>query len=662
MSEETTFQRKLREKREAEEATAAAIPPTPEARPQDTDLVPDEDSGYERSEEELTIDRIIDRIDILEAYRRWIPKPVPPFRSGKKEGIHVSCPMPNHPDKHPSAWVNTEKKIWYCSGCDIGGDVIDLAAIYFGMGDYKSGKNFGEIRQRIATDYGYTFVPVPGQEPIIVAPAPSQATEAPAEALDAADSTGTTEQTAPAVPIPPPVAAPASVEAPATTDAGPALASVSSLILPEDDEDDDYDLPGLDWHEIVTPNTFLDIYMRQTCEDDVPEEYHLWLGLMALGMACGRDVVLQDRRPVLGNLNVCILGKTGVGKSRATEHVNRITQLAIPWSASDPMSRGVKQIGTPSSGENMIHQFSQPIYDPSNPKVLLGYQPIRGIVDYNELSGLVGRGNRQGSTVKSTLMQFYDGSKTITSNSMTNGALRAEDPFASVLTTAQPRALRDLITQSDLDSGFLNRWIFVTGKMKQREAFGGTEIDLTPAMNPLARIHEWADGGRKIMWSNPAAKAAYLRFFELRLNPDELSGNPLLARVNLMCKKLVLLLSANEMLDEVSEEIVHKVEKVYDYLLAVFGISSNAIAVSDTKEIEDKILKIIADWAKKNPTSVGCPLRHINKYFLGKRFERSQVEKAIKILTSLGQITPYQPPAGKTGRPPGLQYKVASDD
>ncbi len=659
-----TFQEKLAAKRARDaELAAATAPPVVEGRAQDADLVPDEDSGYQRSDDELTIDSIIQGIDILDAYRRWIGKKIAPHRSGKKEGIHVSCPQPSHPDNNPSAWVNTEKKTWYCPGCDIGGDVIDLAAIHFGMFDYKSGKNFGEIRRRIAEDYGYTFVTAPGlPEPILVAPAP-EASEPTAEVVPLPSTAATPEPAPAAAPVPPPVAVPA--PAPAAPDAGtaPSLSVVMALPVEEEDDNEEYDLPGLDWREIVTPDTFLDVYMRQTTIDDVPEEYHFWLGLLALGMAIGRDVTLQDRRPVMGNLFLCILGKTGTGKSRATEHANRLTQMALPWSSTDPMSRGVKQMNTPSSGENMIQQFYHPIADPHNAKAILGYSSIRGIVDYNELSGLIGRGSRVGSTVKSTLMDFFDAKKTITSASVTNGAFRAENSFCSVLTTTQPKALRGLLDQSDIDSGFLNRWLFVTGTMKEREAFGGTEIDLRPAIQPLVDIHEWADGGRMVKWSNNEAKAEYTRLFVNRLNPAELSDDPLLARVNLLCKKLVLLLSANEMREEVTLEIVQKVEKLYDYILAVFGVPQAEMGRTDTKEIEDKILKVIRDWEKKNPKSGGCPMHQITKYFQSKRFERSMVEKALKILTSLNLVQAYapEPTPGKTGRPAGPRYKVVGE-
>jgi hypothetical protein len=55
-----------------------------------------------------------------------------------------SCPIPGHADANPSAWVNTEKNVWYCGRCSQGGDVYDLAAFHFGMPvpGYKEGGKF----------------------------------------------------------------------------------------------------------------------------------------------------------------------------------------------------------------------------------------------------------------------------------------------------------------------------------------------------------------------------------------------------------------------------------------------------------------------------------------------------------------------------------------
>lgn len=659
----STMQAKLAEKRAREAAAAPPVPEKLQAREQDADLIPEEDSGYERPEEELTIDGIIDRIGVDEAYDRWIGKKRPQQRAGKREGVMISCPMPNHPDRNPSAWMNLDKKTWFCPGCDLGGDVIDLAAIHFGMSDYKSGKNFGEIRKAIAQDYGYTFLPVPGQrEPALIPPPLSEETSPePAEGADHGAADAPADVAAPAVPLPTPVAAPATVPALPAPTTGPSLSVISSLPEPEtDDDDDDIQLPTLDWRELVTPDTFLDRYMQQCIIDDAPEEYHFWNGLVAISMAIGRDVQLNDLKPVLGNLFLCVLGKTGTGKSRAMSHVKNLVDMALPYDTKDPMSRGAKKLATPGSAEVLINQFAQPIFDPSNPKIIMGYSQVRGIVEYSELSSLVGRGQRQGSVLKPTLMQFFDGEKLITTSSLTHGSLRAENAFASLITSTQPKALKNLLDKSDADSGFLNRWIFVTGTPKPQVAIGGAAVDVFPAVPSLQAIHEWANDPRLMGWS-PEAVEEFTRFFHAAIVPTkEADDSDMLTRVDLLCKKLCLLLSANEMLEEVSEAVVEKVEKIFEYLVKVFGASSEHLSSTQSREIEEKILSVIKRYAEKHSKADACPQRDIVRAFNAKKYDRSHVLRALEVLVKLQMIQTYQPPA-KPGRPSSTQYRVVGE-
>jgi hypothetical protein len=130
----------------------------------DEDLIPD--VLPERSDEENQIDDIIRSIGILDAYRKWIGKKVDEYTTSLTEGIKVSCPIPGHLDTHPSAWLNSEKKTWFCGGCNEGGDVYDLAAIKFGYPrpEYKDGKAFHDLRREMAESYGWHFKKVSGVE------------------------------------------------------------------------------------------------------------------------------------------------------------------------------------------------------------------------------------------------------------------------------------------------------------------------------------------------------------------------------------------------------------------------------------------------------------------------------------------------------------------
>lgn len=654
---ETAFQRKLRERREAEAAAQPAEPAAPDTS-EYADLVPGEDTAYERSDADLTIDRLIDGLDILKAYDLFIPKKRPPNNGRRREGIMVRCPRPDHADNNPSAWVNLDKQTWFCGGCNEGGDKLDLASFYFGMGDYKNGKRFGELRERIAEALGYKVVHAPGvTNPPVV---PSGAATFVADPEPTPVPAPTPPAPPPPVPTPVPSTTPASAPAPAPTrDPDAPIAKVVAIF--GDDDGEDIKLPSLDWRPLVAPQTFLDVYMRQTTIDDVPEEYHFWNGILAISMACGRDVRLYDAVPVLGNLFVCIIGRTGSGKSRASSHVGQLLAKALPYDYSDPMDRGVTQIVTPGSAEHLIHQFSRPIPDPHNPKVTLGYAPIRGLVEFNELSALVGRAGRSGSILKPILMDFFDGKQLITNGSITSGAQIAENAFASCLTTVQPKAIPKLLNQGDADSGFLNRWIFVSGTPKKRVAIGGSIIDLNPCWEPLKAIHRWAEGKGTIGWTDEGA-AAFTRLFDERIERLVATDDTgLFGRIDLLCKKLCLLFAANEMVDAVTESIVAKVEKIFEYLLEIFGVQQQALGQTDARMCQDRIIDLLQRKASDFKDG-GVPLNYIEK-ILTKKYDRELISDSLSLLSKLHIIDSYVPPVKSgPGRPNTIpRYRVVSD-
>jgi hypothetical protein len=645
---ESAFARKLRERREAE-ARPHQHSPLEVDLSQFDDLLPDTDSAYERTEADLTIDRLIDKLDIIQAYDRWVGKPRPKQSGHKREGVMIRCPRPDHTDNNPSAWINLDKQTWYCGGCGEGGDKLDLASFHFGMGDYKNGKRFGELRERIAGEMGYTVVKAPG---VTDPPVVRVASEPKSGSVVAAASPVAIPPLAPAVAAPAPAIAAGSAEPDSDTN----LAKVVDLYSTESD---DIILPGLEWQPLVTPQTFLDTYMQQCCVDDVPEEYHFWNGLVAISMAIGRDVRLHDYVPVLGNLFMCIVGRTGSGKSRSSRYVIELLDKALPYDPMDPMDRGVKKLATPGSAEHLISQFSRPILDPTNAKVVIGHAPVRGVVEFNELSSLLGRSGRTGSVLKPTLMEFFDGSGRITTGSLTSGTNIAVDPFATCLTSVQPKAIPKLLNQGDADSGFLNRWVFVSGTSKKRMAIGGARVDLQPCWAPIQRIHEWASDPRIIGWTDEGA-AAFTKLFDERI--EQLIAHDdtgLFGRIDLLCKKLCLLFTANEMLEAVTPEIVEKVEKVFEYLLAIFGVQQETLGNTDEKMCQDRIIDLIRKKAPEQKDN-SLPLHYIIK-LVSRKYPRKMISDSIKLLTELHIIDSYVPPARGPGRPAVVRYKLVSD-
>ena len=645
VSEETTFQRKLREKREREAAESAkretAVKVAEVSSTWAADLIPGaDDSRPDGDTTKADLDRLINSITIIEAYHKWCGKMRVDKRRKTVEGIKVSCPIPGHRDANPSAWLNTDKDVWYCGRCGQGGDVYDLAAFHFGfkVPGYKEGGEFHELRKKIAGSYGYTFVDAPGlSHPLMVPP----------ETADIAKLRAAAKE-------PVKVVAGSIASSEATKAREEEAERWDAVVHTDFVGDEPAALPTLDWRKLVSESTFLEAYMGVCIEDDAPEEYHFWNGLLALGLAVGRDVTLDDQKRVLANLFVCLLGPTGDGKSRSHGHLEELLYTAFPYRTDDPSGKGVDLIQSPASAEALIGSFINPIYDPTDAKKIAGYAPVRGLIEFNELSSLVGRASRKGNVLKPTLMEIYDGARVVQTLSMTHGKKRAENPFGSLFTTAQPLALKTLLREDDASSGFLNRIVFATATPKKRIPIGGKLIDIEPAVDPLRRVQGWAGFGRIVSWSEDAVRLFTEFFHEVLYPAQQEDETGLLNRMDLLAKKLILLLCINEHRIEVPGEIVTKVAGMFSYITSAYGVPAAHIGSTINSEVRDELMKHII----KHTATGGITMRRLMLNIKRKNFPLDVVTKTMKHLTDLGFIE-AQATTG-VGRPT-VKFKAARD-
>jgi hypothetical protein len=661
VNEESAFEKKLRERREAkareaaDKATRERVAQV-EASTWAAELIPDIGDDKKRDATDDALDRLLNDIDVIEAYHKFCGKMRVDKRKRSRDGIKVSCPIPGHVDANPSAWVNTDKNVWYCGRCGQGGDVYDLAAFHFGMPvpGYKEGGSFHELRKKMAQSYGYTFQEAPGLDKPILVP-PAQAQEARAGSVSK------------------PLATVSSIQGEVSDmDAARKLLGEDKLIaaargrvvdeLPGDDatvthifnEEEPPASPILNWHKLAKEETFLAKYMDICTVDDAPEEYHFWNGVLALGLAVGRDVVLDDQKRVLANLFVCLLGGTGDRKSRSHAHLDELIYQAMPFKADDPAGKGVDIVDSAASAEALINSFINPIFDPTDPKKVASFSPVKGLIRFNELSALVGRAARKGNVLKPTLMEIYDGSRVLQTLSMTHGRKRAENPFGSMFTTTQPGALKTLLREDDAVSGFLNRIVFATGVPKKPVPIGGAQIDITPAVDDLKRVQGWAGFGRIILWSDDAVRT-FTEFFHDVLHPvQQADESGLLNRLDLLAKKLILLLCINEHRLEVNKDVVEMVISMYPYLTAAYGVPAAHIGSTINSEVRDELLRHIEAHSKAG----GITLRRLMINVKRKNFPLDIVAKTIKHLCDLGFVEANQTTG--VGRPT-VKYKVAAD-
>jgi hypothetical protein len=647
-------------------ARAAAQPestPEPE-HPEDVIPVIDLGSGYERSEVDEEIDRIVDGIDILEAYDVWCGK-MKPKVGNRTESIMISCPKPDHRDRTPSAWINTEKQTWFCGTCNEGGDKLDIAAYHFGfpVPGYKEGKDFPTLLRKIAEDKGYYVEKTPGGAAYLkqaeIEHEPDDAAipvgvtdrdDAPAAAgsgdpTPLADRMGDLRSRLSIVPDAEPEAAAAE----------PALTVVSS-IAPEPTPAAEPVYPSIDWRKILPGDSFMRRWMEvTTVNDDLPDEYYFWNGMLAVGMAAGRTTTLADHPPVHANLFVCLFGRSGDGKSRSIGPLLDLMRRALPYDHDDEYSTGTYLVPTPGSAEALVDSFSKPVPDPADPKRIAFHAPVRGLVRMDELSTITGRASRAGSVMKPTMMELFDCYNRVELKSRGAGHTIAEDPFASMLTTTQPKAIRDLVSQTDADSGFLNRWIFASGPPRDRQAFGRTPINVSRCVDPLRDIRTWA-ADHPVIGLTPEAMDVWTGFFgDTIAQKLKDSEDGLLVRTDLHMKKMMLLFALDRREEMITASTMMDVIALWDYLVRSYAALGGNIGLGPLEDARLAILEIIEQFASAN-SGKGISRRDLGRWAARRRIPVEDLAKVLPIMVMLDQIEEAK--VKPTRGPVRIVYKV----
>ena len=311
--QESKMQRALREKRERDAAAVPVVPVPPPVQDDEyagfgLDEVPDK--IFERSDtqiqEDATVDQIVQALNVKDMYEKFVQKPWKTEGGGGSEHLRITCPFKHHKDNKPSASWNQTLDTWFCHGtCQEGGDALDIAAIWldgFEKDTYKHGKNFPDLKRAIARELGWVpLMKAPGMPQTYYQQSVPEPEDEQQQVLTAITS------------------APSYVEP----------------IFPDIDLDEDNSIvyPVFDnWQDIAPKGTFLYEWMTANLNMLVPKEYLLFLGLQAIGAAIGRDTYLDEYpQNVYGNLNICTIGKSGIGKSRANIPFVRMMREVLPF-------------------------------------------------------------------------------------------------------------------------------------------------------------------------------------------------------------------------------------------------------------------------------------------------------------------------------------------
>lgn len=587
------------------------------------------------SPQQKALDEFIGIISITDAYNRWAGKGFVEAK-GKKDSIKVRCPNPAHPDNHPSAWLNTEKNVFHCGACSMGGDLWYIAAWRFGFpvpGFKKDPASFRALREKIGEDFGiFVEKGIAGDYYVV-----QQQVSEPPPRVDVMNKV---------------------VDQPAVVSPLAYLPSGSEHVERTRDEElaVNRKFASIDWRNLVPPDTFLREYLEATTVDDVPEEFHFWNGLLGLGMAVGGMRTLEDAPAVSANLFVCFVGSTGTGKSKGKRHLALLLDQALPYEYDDQPPFGAQYLNGIQSGEVLIKQFQHPMIDPMTNKMIGFWPGVRIIADFEELATLVGKSSRQGSTLKSVLMDMYDAPLRLSSTSMSHGNIVADRPFGSAVTTTQYDSIRNLITRSDDASGFANRWTFATGVPKRQFSVNRVRVDMTKPAGFLSGINLRARAEESVTWEDDGEKA-WDNFFHGRLfEARTASDMSIVQRLDLMLKKLFLLFAVNENRTSVSSDIVNRVISLFPHLMETYGIVESKISATEEGDDTDRILRHVKRLTSSTRGPTATELYRVMK---NKNNSVTKIRKLLENLVVLGMITEFKVPPGPSGGRPTSCYVVS---
>jgi hypothetical protein len=352
-----------------------------------------------------------------------------------------------------------------------------------------------------------------------------------------------------------------------------------------------------------------------------------------------------------------LYGPTGSGKSRAIIPFRRLLAKALPDRDSEEEEpTGVTKISTPGSSEALIDALVGNVMDGTGK--LDHISPVSALLDIDEFAAFVKKASTPGSGLKERIIELYDlFDDNIEQVTRTHGKVVAVQPYFQVVTTTQPKHIADFLRRTDTESGLLNRFIFAPGKPRRAPiSYGKIRIDIDEAARILETIFKFAQLGHEYVLEGDAL-AYWDKFFQDNIAPMKLGvvdSDSMVARIDLILKKLIILFAINSMEHQPSVESVQRACSLFHYLMTSYQGFGTDISHTENRACEEKIINVLTGWSQSK-----APTRRDLTKRVGKQFESEVIEKTLKTMVALGMIEEVPDKQDRRGRPT-TRYSVAN--
>lgn len=235
---------------------------------------------------------------------------------------------------------------------------------------------------------------------------------------------------------------------------------------------------------------------------EASESYHLGVALTVASAMIGRSVYANYGTRMYSNLFTLLVGESGDARKDTTIKLGiGMLKTTIPMHNYTHINSGVKVVTDITSAEGLISSLSQ------HPNILLYL---------TEFARMMGNASRKGTgTITPVLMEAFDNPDVLSNLSKLN-PIEAKAPYVTLLSATQPRILDSLISEDHVHSGFLNRWLVITGK--GMSAIPWPRTSDTDAIRLLfeqihAAIHRGTPGESRGMDVSPSAMPYWEKWY-----------------------------------------------------------------------------------------------------------------------------------------------------
>ncbi len=359
--------------------------------------------------------------------------------------------------------------------------------------------------------------------------------------------------------------------------------------------------------------------------------------LTAVGSIAGRNrYTFAGNSRHYPNLFGVLCGSTGKGRKGTSWNAFKpiLNELDESW-YDDCRATGL------NSGEGLIYHVRDDSLD-KNGEMSGGINDKRLLVIEEELASVLKRMKGQSNSLSAILRDVWDGNDL--RSMVKNSPDRATSPHISVLGHITKTEASDLLTKTDCDNGFVNRFLWVyTERSKYLPDGGEVPMEaLRPEINALAlALAQIADSEETVIDLSPAAKDLWrAKYRELSAGKPGLFG-AVIGRAEAHVRRLTLTYSLALGERESSAASLEAALALWDYCERtarwIFGTPFN-------HPDADKIY----DGLEKN--RIGLTRTEINKQLFSNHATGSRLDEALNILQKAGAAYPQREKTGGADR------------